>query len=243
MPSPLIGVTTSRTANQFGHPQFTVIEVYIQALSQAEASPILIPLGMSEDLLRGFIPRLDGILFTGGGDIEPRQYGSESHPKVSYVDPDRDRVELQLLEHVISSKMPFLGICRGIQLVNVALGGTLYVDIPSQLPGALKHDSGPDSPRDYLTHEVQVSEGSHLANILGSEQLQVNSTHHQGVRELAPVIKPVAFSSDGLVEAIELPGYTFGLAVQWHPEWLTAHAPMRALFRAFVQTAKVWRES
>jgi putative glutamine amidotransferase len=121
--------------------------------------------------------------------------------------------------------------------VNVGLGGSLYVDIPSQYPNALRHQCSPDYPRDYLAHQVKVSEGSRLERILGENPVWVNSLHHQAVRQMAPGLQTAALSPDGLVEAVELPDHPFGLAVQWHPECLTAHPPMRALFAAFVRAA------
>jgi putative glutamine amidotransferase len=124
-----------------------------------------------------------------------------------------------------------------MQLVNVGMGGSLYADIVDQVPGASKHDYFPDWGRDFLAHSVQVHQESKLAAILGEREVEVNSLHHQAVHQLATDLNPTAYSPDGLVEACELPGHPFGLAVQWHPEWLTAHTTMRALFRAFVEAA------
>ena len=240
---PLIGITASRTASPSGLPQFSVIEAYVRAVTQAGACPVLIPSGLSGNELDTILQRLDGVLFSGGGDIDPIYYGVEPHPKVGEVDPDRDRVELHLLHKVVQEAIPFLGICRGLQLVNVGLGGTLYADIGDQLPGAHNHDFYPGWPRDHLAHAVQVAQGSRLAGILSLKLAEVNSLHHQAVCQLAPGLLPTAYSPDGLVEAVELPDHPFGLAVQWHPEWLTAHAPMQALFRAFVAAAKMDRNA
>jgi len=120
-------------------------------------------------------------------------------------------------------------------LLNVALGGTLYTHIDAQLPQAIKHDFSPGYPRDFLAHSVHIQPESQLAGILGSSDLKVNSLHHQGVHTLAKNLRPTAWSPDGLVEAFEIPQYSFGLAVQWHPEWLQEHPPMGSLFTAFVQ--------
>ena len=215
----------------------------MHAVSQAGACPVLIPSGLSGNELDTILQSLDGVLFSGGGDIDPIYYGVEPHPKVGEVDPDRDRVELHLLHKVMQEAIPFLGICRGLQLVNVGLGGTLYADIGDQCPGAQNHDFYPGWPRDYLAHEVQVVQDSRLAGILGLKQVEVNSLHHQAVWQLAPGLLPTAHSPDGLVEAVELPDHPFGLAVQWDPEWLTDHSPMRALFRAFVAAAKIDRKA
>ena len=239
MTKPLIGITTSRTTSEYGYPQFALPETYVQALVLAGANPLLIPSGLPDDVLRGLVQRLDGILFSGGGDIEPQRYGAEDHPSLSYVDPDRDSVEFFLLEKTLQKSLPFLAICRGIQVLNVGLGGTLYVDIPSQIPDALKHNYNPgEIPLDYLAHEVQVVKGSRLAEIMGISTVEVNSTHHQAIKDLAPGLRPVAYAPDELIEAVELNGYGFGLGVQWHPERLVAHAPMLALFRGFVEAAE-----
>lgn len=236
---PLIGITAARTTSPSGLPQFSVVEAYARAISQASACPVLIPPSLSDDELNTLVQRLDGVLFSGGGDIDPFHYGFETHPKVGEVDPDRDQVELHLLQKVVQEAIPFLGICRGLQLVNVGLGGTLYADIPDQYPGGQKHDFYPGWSRSHLAHEVRVDPDSRLASILGLEPVEVNSLHHQAVRQIAPGLRPTAYSPDGLVEGVELPDHPFGLAVQWHPEWLTAHAPMQALFRAFVEAANV----
>jgi putative glutamine amidotransferase len=181
--------------------------------------------------------RLDGILFTGGGDVHPEQYGSQPHPLVDDVDSDRDRVEIHLLQRILGNGLPFFGICRGLQVINVALGGTLFEDILDQRPDSILHRYYPDWPRNHLAHGIQVEEGSRLGQILGESNLQVNSLHHQGIRELAAPLRASASASDGLVEAFELADHPFGLAVQWHPEWLQEHPPMQTLFRAFVQAA------
>jgi putative glutamine amidotransferase len=222
--------------NKAGHPTISVMEAYTRALSQAGAAPVMIPLGLPEETLGHIISRLDGILFTGGGDVQPQFYGAQPHPKVDLVDDDRDRVEIHLLRQLIQTGRPFLGICRGIQVINVALGGTLYTDVLDQHAGAIKHDFYPDWPRNHLAHQVTLAE-SRLARILGSIDVAVNSLHHQGLRDLAPDLQALGYAPDGLVEAVELHGYPFGLAVQWHPEWLTEHASMRALFAAFIEAA------
>lgn len=237
MKTPLIGITTYRTANQAGNPILALGEHYVQALAQAGALPVMVPLGLPAEQLDGLLARLDGILFSGGGDVDPDIYGMDSAPQVNGIDPDRDRVEIRLVKKANSQGLPFLGICRGLQVINVALGGTLYTHIADQHPQALKHDYYPDWPREHLPHTVRVAPDSRLTAILGATDPGVNSLHHQGIRGLAPGLQPIAWAPDGLVEAFELPEHPFGLAVQWHPEWLTAHPPMRALFRAFVEAA------
>jgi len=239
MTYPLIGVTTSRIETKYGFPAHAVAEKYVRSLADSGAAPILIPLGLAEEQLERIFSTLDGILFTGGGDIHPSQFGEALDEHSKMIDEDRDRVELGLFRRAMQVKLPFLGICRGFQLVNVGLGGTLYSDILEQHPDARRHDYFPDFPRDMLAHPVQVSPESTLYGILGAASIQVNSLHHQGIREVAPQLSTSAVSPDGIVEGIELPGYPFGMAVQWHPEWLQEYPPMRSLFQAFVQECKV----
>jgi putative glutamine amidotransferase len=235
MNAPLIGITTYRTTNAAGNPILALGENYAQAISQAGGISTLVPLGLPTQQLSALLARLDGILLSGGGDIDPDIYGMESSPEVKNVDPDRDRVEIQLVREAVSEGRPFFGICRGCQAINVALGGTLYTHVEAQHPQALKHDYYPDWPRDHRPHNLRVESGSRLASILGTTAPEVNSLHHQGVRTLPAGLRATAWAPDDLIEAFELLEHPFGLAVQWHPEWLMAHAPMQALFRAFVE--------
>ena len=241
MTPPLIGITTYRTNNSAGNPILALGENYVQAISQAGGIPVLVPLGLPEAQLTSLTARLDGFLFSGGGDLDPARFGMESRPEVKGVDPDRDRVEIQMVQTAVSEGLPFLGICRGLQVINVALGGTLYMHIADEHPQAIKHDYSSDWPRDHLPHSVRVDPDSRLAAILGTTTPGVNSLHHQGIRDLAAGLQATGWAPDDLIEAIELPDHRFGLAVQWHPEWLTNQAaakrPVRALFRTFVEAA------
>ena len=240
MPAPLIGLTTRNIENpQYGFPLISSPKSYTQALIQAGALPILIPLNLPASQYTALLERLDGIIFTGGGDMNPDHYGGEGHPKVGNVDEERDQAELGLFETIRQTKLPFLGICRGFQVINVAMGGTLYEHITDQHPGALTHDCFPENPTDYLAHPVSIAAGSPLAQILGETEVQVNSLHHQGVRTLAPELEPLAWAPDGLLEAYQLPDHPlFGLAVQWHPEWLPEHKNHQAIFSTFIQAAQ-----
>jgi putative glutamine amidotransferase len=233
MPKPLIGLTCSRIPNQDGFPAFGVNETYSRSISTAGGIPILIPLELSKSDLAALLDRVDGMVFTGGYDIDPHKYGGQPHPKVMHIDQDRDELELQLVEIMIEQGLPILGICRGLQVINVAMGGTLYEDLPQQFPSSIQHNNH-DMPRDHLSHLVAVENDSLLARIMTSKQVQVNSLHHQGVRKLGNHLLPTAYSPDGLVEAFELPGIPFGLAVQWHPEELQEHETQRKLFQVFV---------
>ncbi len=234
MKIPLIGVTTSRLQTKYGFPAHAVGEMYVQSLANAGAAPLLIPLNLPEEHLEAILASLDGLLFTGGGDIHPTRYGAPEDGLSNSIDEDRDRVELYLFRRVVEDKLPFLGICRGFQLVNVGLGGTLFADILAQRPAASRHDYFPEFPRDLLAHGVTLAPGSRLRAILETDEVQVNSMHHQGLNDLAPGLTASATAEDGLVEGLELDDYPFGVAVQWHPEWLQAYGPMRNLFKVFV---------
>ena len=235
MTYPVVGVTTMGRKNQYGMRLTSLAEAYVQALTQAGICPVLIPSQMPESAMEDLLERLDGILFTGGGDIAAEFYGGEDHARINGVEKERDRLELLLLQRVVEGGIPFMGICRGLQLINVGLGGNLYADIAQESPASDKHDYYPDWERDYLSHTVEVEEGSQLATILGKASVDVNSLHHQAIHRLAPDLVATAHAPDGIIEAVELPGHPYGLAVQWHPEWLTAYSEMRNLFASFAE--------
>ena len=187
---------------------------------------------LPDELLNDLFDRLDGVVFSGGGDISLDQYAGEDHPSISAVDDARDAAEISLLRQSADTGKPVLGICRGAQLMNVCLGGTLYSHLPDQFPGSVNHQPGSD--RKKIAHLVNVDESSNAAEIFGETLLHVNSLHHQGIKEVAPALKAVGFAPDGLVEMIELKDHPFGLAVQWHPEWLLDQPSMQKLFSRFV---------
>ena len=233
---PIIGITTYQSTNSFGQPLVLLQQSYVKAILQAGGVPLLIPSLVAEDSWDALYARLDGILFSGGGDIALDHFAGDPHPRIDEVDPARDSVELKLIQASASDGKPFLGICRGCQVMNVALGGTLYTHLPDQLPGALDH-SYPGNMRTVLVHQVKIEEGTRMADIYGEPIIQVNSLHHQGLKDIAPLVRVAGHAPDGLVEAIELPDHPFGVAVQWHPEWLTDQAVTRNLFRKFVEAA------
>lgn len=245
MTLPLIGLTSSRGLHnvdeELKFPNhnsiMSVSEAYTAAILRSGGFPVIIPMGLSQESLATAMQRLDGLLFTGGGDVHPGRYGNPIHPLVSGIDDDRDEVEFKLLKECLRLDKPFLGICRGLQMINVAMGGTLYEDLWSQRQGSQKHRYSGDTERRYLAHPVQIEENSTLHSIVEKSVAEVNSLHHQGVRQLAPGLRPSAYAPDGLVEAFELPGHSFGLAVQWHPEWLPTEANMDGLFQHLVLAA------
>lgn len=231
---PLIGVTSSTSKNKAGSILCSVGQAYIHAIQRAGGIPLIIPVGINPSDLKSFTSHLDGILFTGGGDVRPQYFGGENHPKVTGVNPERDRLEFELLKLAFEMDLPLLAICRGFQVLNVGLGGTLYTHIQDQLPDAIKHDWYPDFPRDRIAHTVSVVQESKLHHILGESEVPVNSLHHQGIENLGHRLKPVATAPDGLVEAVEVMDVRFALGVQWHPECLPDSIPMQRLFKAFV---------
>jgi putative glutamine amidotransferase len=233
---PLIGITTNQSTNQHGYPTVMLMQSYVNAIMQAGGVPVLIPSMIHDDGWGALYSRLDGILFSGGGDIALEHSPGEPHPRIDDVDPERDSVEMKLIQASASDGKPFLGICRGSQVLNVALGGTLYTHITDQLPNALDHDY-PGNMRTVLVHEVKIEEGTRIAEILGEPIVKVNSLHHQGLKDIAPSLRVAGHAPDGLVEAVELPDHPFGLAVQWHPEWMTDQESTRNLFRKFVEAA------
>jgi putative glutamine amidotransferase len=239
MKSPIIGLVASFSAakGQQG-ALFSVGEAYVQAILQAGGVPVLLPPVLSGVKLESLLTRLDGILFTGGSDIDPARFGGPAHPRVYGIDPQRDELEIQLVQRATEQGTPFLGICRGTQAINVALGGTLYTDIADQHPQPLKHDFFPDYPRNHPAHAITIQPGSRVERILGAQSLTVNSLHHQGINSLAPALRAVAFAPDGLIEAVELVNHPFAIGLQWHPECLQDQPPHQALFRALVTAAE-----
>jgi putative glutamine amidotransferase len=234
---PIIGITTNQGKNSDGHPTVSLMQSYVEAIRQAGGVPVLIPSMIANDGWEALYSRLDGVLFSGGGDISLEHFKGRPHRSIDEMEPLRDVVELNLLHAAASDGKPFLGICRGCQLINVGLGGTLYTHISDQLPGALEH-SYPGSMRTALVHEVRIEEGTRAAEVLGEPILKVNSHHHQGLKDIAPGLRVAGHAPDGLVEAVELPDHPFGMAVQWHPEWLMDQQPTRNLFRKFVEAAE-----
>ena len=237
MSKPLIGITTRNGKDPDGHPTTALQHTYTNAIVQAGGLPILIPSMLPEEVFRALYSRVDGVLFTGGGDISLEYFMGDDHPRIGEVDNLRDLTEINLMRDAVNDGKPILGICRGMQVMNVALGGTLYTHIYDQLPGALDHAYSGDLRR-VLVHPVNVDESSRSVEIFGETLLQVNSLHHQGVKDLAAGLRAAGHSPDGLVEVVELPGHPYAVAVQWHPEWLTDQLPTRRLFKSFVDAAQ-----
>lgn len=233
-PIPLIGLTGGLTRNKSGAMVCQVGQAYITAIQKAGGVPVMIPVGANKHSLMTLLDRVDGLLFTGGGDIDPQRFNGEPHPKVYGILPERDALEFFLIEKALASNKPLLAICRGIQVLNVAFGGSLYTHIQDQMSPSLKHDWFPKFPRDKLAHTVSLVCESKLQDIYGDSDIRVNSLHHQGISQVGQGLQATAFASDGLVEGLEVDGEDFALGVQWHPECLPEDAGMQKLFKTFV---------
>jgi putative glutamine amidotransferase len=214
--------------------------LYSEGVVAGGGAPVQIPLGLEQDALRVIFDRVDGLLLAGGGDVDPALYGEQSSAKVQGIDRERDEMEVTLVRWALEEGKPLFAICRGIQVMNVALGGTLYHDILTDMPDAIRHAyfQTLGFARDYLAHDVRLTPDCLLARLLGGDHLAVNSLHHQGIKALAADLKAAAHAPDGLVEAVEVTGHPFAIGVQWHPEALAPNDPvMRRLFEALVEAA------
>ena len=216
------------------------LEDYRQSILHVGGEPRTVDSSMAiEEALTG----IDGLMLTGGGDVAPSRYGEAAHPTVEEAEPGRDEFEIALVLAARARKLPILAICRGVQVLNVACGGTLVQDIPSQIAGALTHSLPVPQHQPYdLAHEVWVDKDSLLARLmrerLVDEALEVNSRHHQAVKALASGFVISATAPDGVIEAIEDPKALFCLGVQWHPENFFRTGEFRALFEGFLETAQ-----
>ncbi|MCZ7670572.1 MAG: gamma-glutamyl-gamma-aminobutyrate hydrolase family protein [Chloroflexi bacterium] len=211
---------------------------YVDAVMRAGGIPVMLPLGLSDADLEVVLAQVDGVLLPGGGDVHPKFYQEPLTDLIKRIDVERDRLENGGRAEAVSRKLPLLAICRGVQVLNVALGGTLWADVPSQMPGAMWHDFDETHARNFEAHPVAVTPDSLLEAVLGTRETAVNSLHHQGIKDLAPGLAATAVAPDGLVEAVEIPDHPFAIGVQWHPEWLAADSePMARLFARFVQAA------
>jgi putative glutamine amidotransferase len=236
---PLIGIPCAgNVPTRSGYRRFAVGQPYCRALFLAGAAPLLIPLLEDEGWLANILARVDGLLLSGGGDVDPLHYGHQRLTRLSSADRPRDRVELFLARKAYALDIPILGICRGMQLLNVALGGTLVQDITRQRPSAGLHDFHDGHPRDFPAHPVHIQQTPRLPLLVGARALPVNSLHHQCVDQVAGGLLVAAVAPDGIPEAVEAPDKRFVLGVQWHPEELVDSDPRhRQIFEHFVAAA------
>jgi putative glutamine amidotransferase len=239
---PLIGITCSRVVGgawgQYspGHFMDYTYEEYSQAIHHCGGAPVIIPLPQGAETFRTLFERLDGLLLSGGPDIHPKFYGEQPMPDLGEVDEGLDRMELEAARAAFKKGLPIFVICRGIQILNVSQGGTLYQDIPSQVKDSIGHSQKAD--KSVLAHSVRIEHGTLLHIILKKREVWVNAKHHQAIKDVAPGFTVSARSRDGVIEAVEHPSKQFVIGVQWHPEgtWRNDLCSRR-LFRAFVQAS------
>jgi putative glutamine amidotransferase len=239
---PVIGVTPDFNAGDrkdMGgrEPTYFLRARYIRAIEELGGIPLILPLVAGPSARRGLLDRIDGMLITGSGpDLPPRLYGERQRYKFALVSERRANFELEIVLQARKRDLPLLGICGGMQTLNVACGGSLYQDIPAQVPGALEHRQ--KTKAIHVAHAVTVTPRSLLNRVLGMTSLMVNSSHHQSVKTVAPSLKASALAPDGIIEAIESPAHRFLLAIQWHPEFLfERYAVQRRLFEALLHAA------
>ena len=229
---PVIGVTPWYN---YDNRMLYIKDGYCEGIIEAGGMPVVLPLSENEELLDKMINTCDGFLISGGPDIDARMYGEENKVFNEEISPYRDFLEAYIIKKAIQINKPLLGICRGIQVMNVAMGGTLYQDIHSQIKEKelIKHSQS--APKWYATHSVLLEGSSKLNDILKKEKIDVNSYHHQAVKDLAPGFKITAISPDGIIEAIEHSNHRFAVGVQWHPElmWQRSSEALR-LFQELV---------
>jgi putative glutamine amidotransferase len=217
-----------------GQQATAVPDSYIRALIKVNAIPLIVPVIQSRKILKKYFQMCDGLLLIGGPDVDPVHYHQSKHPALRKVTPARDDMEMQVSQWALKADLPIMAICRGIQVLNVAAGGTLWQDIAAQQSKAIKHDYYPDYPKDFLAHTVKLRQDSRLAGIVGDDEVLVNSLHHQAIDKLGQGLRVVANAPDGIIEAVEGIDATWIVGVQWHPEWLIqSDQRMLNLFKAF----------
>jgi len=241
--APVIGITAQlrEVATSYGaQPATTVTLSYSDAVAAAGGVPVVLPI-LDPAMIPYALSRLDGLVLTGGGDVAPGLYGGAGHEAIYGVHDSRDRSELAIARYAADKKMPVLAICRGIQILNVALGGDLIADIPSQVDGGFEHFVTGNGAATQAHQTIELQDGCGLAQLFGTASLKVNSLHHQAIATPAPGLRPVAWSEDGVIEAVEPEDPSWPLlAVQWHPENLVETEPAaRTLFDELISAAIV----
>lgn len=231
----IIGITSSE--ENVNEPlEYTLPKSYVQAIENAGGLPVVLPPIENVEMIREYLEHIDGLLLTGGVDVDPLLFGYEPVPEMGRIDPYRDFFEMHLAKAALEKGMPILGICRGCQLLNIAAGGTVIQDIPSALgrDKVIKHSQ--TAPRWYATHTVEFTAGSKLERVFGTRNLSINSYHHQAIKDPAPGFTVTALAKDGVVEAIEKEDHPFLIGVQWHPELMFQRNPIFTnLFKSFVE--------
>jgi putative glutamine amidotransferase len=234
---PFIGIPCSmqEPQDELGSEASATPQSYLRAVELAGAVPLLIPITQQETTLREIYGHIHGLLLVGGVDIQPQRYHEQPHPALGKTDPKRDWVELVVASWALSDGLPILGICRGIQLLNIIFGGTLWQDVGAQASDTIEHNFHPGYAYNRLSHSVHLERHSRLAEVFGDLEVQVNSLHHQAVKVVGKGLSVTARAPDGIVEGLEGSNTAWVTAVQWHPEWLLEDDPrMKRLFETFV---------
>lgn len=217
---------------------YWMIPGYMKGIEAAGGIPVMLPLTTDHEIIQKLVKDFDGFLLTGGQDVSPKIYGEEILPECGQINSERDEMERILIEKVIEMDKPMLGICRGIQILNAVLGGTLYQDLPMQHQSEIDHHMTP--PYDRVVHKVILNEETPLYSILNVKELGVNSYHHQAIKDLSKKLNVAAVSEDGIVEGVYMPDKKFVLATQWHPElsYCNDKNSMK-IFETFVDAASI----
>lgn len=240
MQRPIIGISSRKiyfTHNDRPYPRFGVAVDYVQAVEAAGGAPLILPLTQSADVLERIMSMCDGLLLTGGFDVGPQYYGEEPHEKIGQINPLRDATEMTLASGALAEDMPIFAICRGIQILNVVTGGTLYQDLSSQYSTpVLQHFQ--QLTEEYPSHSMDIAPGSWLHRMTGDEKVRINSYHHQAVKDLGEGLVVTGVAPDGVIEAVESEQHTWVKGVQWHPELAYKSFDFNlAMFRSHVEAA------
>ncbi len=231
---PVIGLTVSVKDDG----SVSLLEAYSRAIESAGGIPILIPYVKNTDIYDDFIEICDGIFITGGADIDPRRYGKDKNNTCGAIQPLRDEMELYILDEALCKNKPVLAVCRGVQLLNVGLGGTLYQDIPTEYPSEINHTQ--TEGRFIPSHKVKIVKDTPLFELIGKDKMTANSFHHQAIMDLAEGLKPMAYAEDGIIEAVYLPARDYVRGYQWHPERLfDSDGGNRKIFLDFIKACNM----
>ncbi|MFW6022733.1 MAG: gamma-glutamyl-gamma-aminobutyrate hydrolase family protein [Halanaerobiaceae bacterium] len=209
----LIGITSNHTES---YREYILNACYAEAIIAAGGLPVILPVSSNKIVIEEYVNKIDGLLLTGGSDIDPLIYGENPLPGIRGIDPLRDGFEIDLVRYARKKKLPILGVCKGCQVLNISFGGTLYQDIASQLDNVLKHNQ--EAPRWYATHRVNIRKDTVLHEIIGKTTIKVNSIHHQSIKNISPSFNISAEADDNIIEAIEYKTDDFIMGIQWHPE-------------------------
>jgi len=218
-----------------GAKRVLINKAYSDAIENSGGLLLMLASGAGEEDLDALLQHVDGVLIPGGADVNPALYGEVKKEYSQTPDDDRDALELALIGKAMEKRLPILAICRGFQILNIKFGGSLYQDIEKEMKNSIKHDYHNDGPRSLLAHRMSLTKDSLISKIIGELDLKVNSLHHQGIKDLGKGLVAVGVAPDGLIEAIESPGYPYLIGMQWHPEELTDDPVWKRFFDDFIE--------